>query len=93
MSEQRIFIRYPNRKLYDAANSCYVSASTVLEMIRKGDDVKIVDKAGMVDVTGAVLIKAVVDENISQFYTNESVDLLKRIIREGGFAEYSKKLL
>jgi polyhydroxyalkanoate synthesis regulator protein len=90
---QRIFIRYPNRKLYDAANSCYVSAAAVLDMIRGGVDVKIVDKANMVDVTGAVLIKAVVDENISQFYTDESVHLLMKIIREGGFAEYSKKLL
>jgi polyhydroxyalkanoate synthesis repressor PhaR len=91
VSEQRVFIKYPNRKLYDVANSCYVSASAILELIRSGSDVKVVDKAKMVDVTGAVLIKAIVDENISQFYTNESVNLLKKIIREGGFAEYSKK--
>ena len=34
--------RYPNRKLYDTEHSRYVTLDQISEMIRNGDDVKIV---------------------------------------------------
>ena len=43
MSEARIIKRYANRKLYDTQHSRYVTPDQIAEMIRHGDDVKIVD--------------------------------------------------
>ena len=43
MAEARIIKRYANRKLYDTEHSRYVTLEQISEMIRNGDDVKIVD--------------------------------------------------
>ena len=43
MAETRVVKRYANRKLYDTQRSRYVTLEQIAEMIRAGEDVKIVD--------------------------------------------------
>lgn len=86
-------LKYPNRKLYDRTNSVYVTGSKILELVRAGRKVQIVEKTSGKVVTGPVLAQALLDEGDNQFYSQESVAILERIIRDGGFEQFSKKLL
>jgi len=88
-----VILKYPNRKLYDRTNSVYVTGSKILEMIRSGKKIQIVEsKSGKV-ITGLILAQALLDESENQFYSQESVTVLERIIRDGNFETFSKKLL
>jgi polyhydroxyalkanoate synthesis regulator protein len=88
-----VIFKYPNRKLYNQADSVYVSGSKLLELVRAGRKVQIVEKPSGKVVTGPILAKALLDESENQFYSQESVAILERIIRDGGFEAFSKKLL
>lgn len=88
-----VIFKYPNRKLYNQTESVYVTGSKLLELVRSGKKVQIVEKPSGKVVTGPVLAKALLDESENQFYSQESVRVLELIIREGGFEQFSKKLL
>ena len=51
MGETRVVKRYANRKLYDTQRSRYVTLEQIAEMIRGGEDVKIVDNNSKDDLT------------------------------------------
>ena len=55
MAETRIVKRYANRKLYDTERSRYVTLEQIAEMIRTGEDVRIVDNASKEDLTSITL--------------------------------------
>lgn len=93
MTYDVVIFKYPNRKLYNQDESVYVTGSKLIELVRSGKKIQVVEKKTGRVVTGAVLAKALLDENENQFYSQESVTLLERIIREGGFEQFSKKLL
>ena len=88
-----VILKYPNRKLYNRTDSVYVTGSKILELVRKGRKIQIVEKASGKVVTGPVLAQALLDEGDNQFYSQESVTILERIIRDGDFEKFSKKLL
>ncbi len=88
-----VIFKYPNRKLYNQAESVYISGMKLLELVRSGKKVQVVEKKTGKVVTGPVLAKALLDESENQFYSQESVTVLERIIRDGGFENFSKKLL
>ncbi len=88
-----VIFKYPNRKLYNQAESVYISGTKLLDLVRAGKKVQIVEKKTGKVGTGPVLAKALLDESENQFYSQESVKLLERIIRDGGFENFSKKLL
>ena len=88
-----VILKYPNRKLYNRTESVYVTGSKILEFVRAGKKVQIVEKVSGKEVTGPVLAQALLDEGDNQFYSQESVAVLERIIRSGSFEIFSKKLL
>lgn len=88
-----LILKYQNRKLYDRTNSSYVTGSKILAMVRSGCRVQIVEKESGKVVTGPVLAQSLLDENENQFYSLASVAMLERIIRDGGFEQFSKKFL
>lgn len=88
-----VILKYPNRKLYNRTDSVYVTGSKILELVRKGRKIQIVEKSSGKVVTGPVLAQALLDEGDNQFYSQESVAVLERIIRDGDFETFSKKLL
>lgn len=63
MAINRVLIKkYPNRRLYDTANSTYVTLKNVGDMIRKGLIVEVRDVGTDDDVTSFILTQIVLEE-------------------------------
>ena len=63
MDRRTIIIKkYENRRLYDTTNSRYVNLEEVAEMIRRGENVQVVDAATGEDLTRLVLTQIIVEE-------------------------------
>ena len=55
MIEPRLIKRYANRKLYDTRDSRYVTLQQIAELVRDGEDVKIIDNKSKEDLTNVTL--------------------------------------
>lgn len=78
-----IIKRYQNRKLYDTQNSTYVTLDEIAKMVRRGDDIRVVDNKSSEDLTSVTLTQILFEEE----KRNKSVlplIMLKKIIRDGG---------
>lgn len=82
MPETRIIKRYANRKLYDTEHSRYVTLDQISEMIRNGDDVKIVDNKTKEDLTTVTLAQIIFEEEKKT--SRMSLETLRDLIRHGG---------
>ena len=82
MPETRIIKRYANRKLYDTEHSRYVTLDQISEMIRNGDDVKIVDNKTKEDLTTVTLAQIIFEEEKKQ--NQMPLSVLREIIRRPG---------
>jgi len=80
----RVIKRYRggSRKLYDTADSRYISLDEIPDLIRRGDVVRVVDNATGADVTGQVLAQ-VISEGERRGVSFLSADALHEIIRSG----------
>lgn len=66
-SPDRIVIkRYGNRRLYNTETSSYVTYQDIINIVRKGHDVEVLDSASGEDVTRAVLIQAILEDEKNQ---------------------------
>lgn len=83
MSETRIIKRYANRKLYDTQHSRYVTLDQISEMIRDGDDVKIVDNKTKEDLTSVTLAQIIFEEEKKQ-RSFLSLQTMRDLIQNGG---------
>ena len=88
-----MIFKYTNRKLYSQTDSAYVTSGKLLELVRAGKKIQVVEKPSGKVVTGPVLAKAILDENENQFYSHESVAIIEEIVRSGSFETFSKSLL
>ena len=93
MSETRIIKRYANRKLYDTEHSRYVTLDQISEMIRHGDDVKIVDNKTKEDLTTVTLAQIIFEEEKKQ-RSFLPLAAMRNIIQSGGewFAEAQRRV-
>ncbi len=82
MSQSRVIKRYANRKLYDTERSRYVTLDQIAEMIRAGEDVKIVDNNTKEDLTSITLAQIIFEEEKKQSYL--SLTAMRGIIQSGG---------
>src|SRR5262245_33988281 len=92
MAEARIIKRYANRKLYDTQHSRYVTLEQISEMIRNGDDVKIVDNKTKEDLTSVTLAQIIFEEEKNSAKERRvflPLGAMRNIIQSGGewFAE------
>ncbi len=80
----RVITRYRggSRKLYDTAQSRYISLDEIPELIRRGDVLHVVDNASGADVTGQVLAQ-VISESERRGVSFLSSEALHEIIRSG----------
>jgi len=62
MAEPKIIKRYANRKLYDTERSCYVTLDEIAEMIKLGEDVRVIDNKSKDDLTTVTLTQIIVEE-------------------------------
>ena len=83
MSEPRVVKRYANRKLYDTQRSRYVTLDQIAEMIRAGQDVKIIDNTSKDDLTSITLAQIIFEQEKKQ---NSFLPLsaMRNIIQSGG---------
>ena len=80
MSNERIIKKYANRRLYDSTGSRHVTLDDVRKMIVSGDKVKVIDDKSGEDLTRAVMLQVIAEQE--QFGTPVlSLELLESIIR------------
>ena len=93
MPETRIIKRYANRKLYDTEHSRYVTLDQISEMIRNGDDVKIVDNKTKEDLTTVTLAQIIFEEEKKQ-RSFLPLGAMRNIIQNGSewFAEAQRRV-
>jgi polyhydroxyalkanoate synthesis repressor PhaR len=83
MGESRVIKRYANRKLYDTQRSRYVTLDQIADMIRGGDDVKIVDNNSKEDLTTVTLAQIIFEEEKKQ-KSFLPLHAMRNIIQSGG---------
>ncbi len=82
MAEARIIKRYANRKLYDTQHSRYVTLEQISDMIRAGDDVKIIDNKSKEDLTSVTLAQIIFEEEKKRSFM--PLNAMRNIIQSGG---------
>lgn len=80
-----IIKRYQNRKLYDTENSTYVTLDDISQIIRRGDDVRVIDNKTREDLTSVTLTQIIFEEE-KKNKSNLPLTALKKIIQGGGDA-------
>jgi polyhydroxyalkanoate synthesis repressor PhaR len=58
----KIIKRYQNRKLYDTSESCYVTLDDISDMIKRGEDVEIIDNTTKEDISSVTLAQIIFEE-------------------------------
>ena len=80
MSNERVIKKYANRRLYDSTQSRHVTLDDIRKMIVSGAKVKVIDDKSGEDLTRAVLLQVIAEQD--QFGTPVlSTELLESIIR------------
>ena len=93
MNDVRIIKRYQNRKLYDTFQSCYVTLEEISQIIREGNEIKVIDNKTKNDITYMTQIQLLFDQERKSTKLGDS-NLLKRVIRSeaGTLTGYAKSL-
>jgi len=82
----RTIKKYPNRRLYDTANSGYITLADVKQMVLEGLEFRVVDAKSGDDLTRAILLQIILDEEgggVPMF----SSEMLSQMIRFYGSAQ------
>lgn len=61
-SNKRIIKKYPNRRLYDTAESKYVTLSDVRELVLNGVSFCVIDKKSSEDITRSILLQIIIEQ-------------------------------
>ena len=85
-SEPRTIKKYPNRRLYDTANSGYITLADVKQMVLEGLDFRVVDAKSGEDLTRSILLQIILDEE-SGGVPMFSSEMLAQMIRFYGSAQ------
>src|SRR3977135_1094427 len=81
----RIIKKYPNRRLYDTANSGYITLADVKQMVLEFIDFQVIDAKSGDDLTGCILLQIVLEEE-SGGMPMFSSEMLSQMIRFYGNA-------
>lgn len=79
-SGQIIIKRHGNRRLYNTETKTYVNYEDLAKLVRDGNDIKVVDSTTKEDVTKAVLIQVILDEEKNN-HTVLPTEFLFQILR------------
>src|ERR1700741_2538359 len=83
--ELRLIKKYPNRRLYDTATSSYITLADVKQLVLDKVFFKVVDAKSEEDLTRAILLQIILDEETAGAPMFSS-DMLSQIIRFYGNA-------
>lgn len=81
----KIIKRYQNRKLYDMHDSCYVTLEDIRDMIKMGEDIRVIDNASKEDLTSVTFAQIIFEEEKKQKGVLP-LNIFKQIIATGGEA-------
>jgi len=96
-SAVRIIKKYPNRRLYDTSQSCYVTLDDVKELVLEGQDFQVIESRSKEDITRSVLLQIISEQEAQDgtpLFTNQ---VLQQLIRfygdslQGLMGEYLEK--
>ena len=82
--------RYPNRKLYDTEARRYITLEEVAALIRRGEEVQVVDHATGEDLTAQTLAQVIL-EQAKRRESSLSLSVLAGLIRAGGELVYGRR--
>jgi polyhydroxyalkanoate synthesis repressor PhaR len=85
-SNIRTIKKYPNRRLYDTANSGYITLADVKQMVLEGIEFQVVDAKSGDNLTRAILLQIILDED-SAGVPMFSSEMLAQMIRFYGSAQ------
>lgn len=97
-STPRIIKKYPNRRLYDTERSRYITLSDLRKLIIDGDEFEVRDANSKQDLTRAILLQIITDQE-SGGKPLFTTDILQKMIRFYGggaqdvFSEYLSRSL
>jgi polyhydroxyalkanoate synthesis repressor PhaR len=83
---QRVIKKYPNRRLYDTKTSSYITLADVKVMVHKQEEFQVVDAKSGEDLTRAILLQIILEEESHGGLPMFSSDLLSQLIRFYGNA-------
>jgi len=84
--DTRTIKKYPNRRLYDTANSGYITLADVKQMVLEGIEFRVVDAKTNEDLTRSILLQIILDEE-SAGLPMFSSEMLTQMIRFYGTAQ------
>ena len=96
----RVIKKYPNRRLYDTANSGYITLADVKQMVLEHIDFQVIDAKSGDDLTRSILLQIILEEE-SAGLPMFSSEMLAQMIRfygnalqgiMGNYLEQSAKL-
>ena len=71
--------KYTNRRLYDSTSSSYINIEEVIQLIRAGEEVQIIEDSTGKDITNNILLQSILETNATvQLFPSS---LLHRLIR------------
>lgn len=79
VSTPKVIKRYTNRKLYDTAESRYITLDEIADMVKQGVEVSIVDNKTKEDLTSVTLAQIVFEEEKKKSQT--SLTVLREMIQ------------
>jgi polyhydroxyalkanoate synthesis repressor PhaR len=85
-SQLRLIKKYPNRRLYDTKTSSYITLADVKQMVLKQEEFQVIDAKAGDDLTRAILLQIILEEESSGGLPMFSSDLLSQLIRFYGNA-------
>lgn len=81
----KIIKRYGNRKLYDMEASAYVTLKEIAEMVKRGEEVSVIENRTGEDLTKVTLTQIILEEE-KQKKSILPLSFLRRIIQQSGEA-------
>ena len=85
MSEPRVIKKYPNRRLYDTAESRYITLADIRKLVVERVEFVVIDKKTQEDITRSILLQVIAEQE-QQAEPVMSRDFLSQVIRSYGGA-------
>ena len=82
MHEPRLIKRYANRKLYDTAQSSYITLDQIADLIKEGEEIRIIDNRTKEDLTAVTMAQILVEAQ--KGHKRSSLPKLRDLIQQSG---------
>jgi polyhydroxyalkanoate synthesis repressor PhaR len=83
MSEPRVIKKYPNRRLYDTAESRYITLADIRKLVVENVEFVVMDKKTQEDITRSILLQVIAEqEHVGDPLMSR--DFLSQVIRSYG---------